>query len=304
MSSYIAFNLDGTFIKQDSARELMRLFPEGNHVYEIITRYDGLLTVENQPGHEPGDAGAYIIPFLLLHGVTGNDIVRIASEANQAPGAPELVSSLSTDGWRVFCVTSAYERFAIHVTHKFGIFAHNVASTTLPLDNIRISLTQPDSELIRRVETDILALKLEDDLQIKTRLDNFFREELPLTAIGKLIQQVKPVGGQRKVDALKRFSEKYAEPLTGWVAVGNSLKDTSMLSEANKAGGLAIAFNGDRHAAQSATLNVTSSRLDDLKDVLTAWKRGQHKEVRRVLQERERRLGASDPARFRWLAKT
>ncbi|MDP2919412.1 MAG: hypothetical protein Q8O43_04245, partial [Dehalococcoidia bacterium] len=58
------------------------------------------------------------------------------------------------------------------------------------------------------------------------------------------------------------------------------------------------------YAIQSATLNVTSSRLDDLKDVLTAWKRGQHKEVRRALQERGRRLGASDRARFRWLAKT
>jgi phosphoserine phosphatase len=37
------------------------------------------------------------------------------------------------------------------------------------------------------------------------------------------------VGGQRKVDALNRFAQKHGQPLSKWVAVGDSITDFKML---------------------------------------------------------------------------
>lgn len=303
MSSYIAFDLEGPLSPQDNAYDLMRLFPNGDRIFEIISRYDDLLTLDEKPGYEPGDTLALIVPFLVLHGIKEADIARLAAEATLVPGASDLVSWLCTDGWRVLCITTTYEQYAMHITHKLGIFAHNVACTPFPLDRMRLSLTHGETDLMGRAEKAILALDATDDARIRQTLDTFFWEDLPKTAVGKLIQQVKPVGGWRKTEALKRFADKYGVPLSGWVVVGDSITDSRMLTEVDKEGGLAVAFNANQYALPCATLSLASTHLSDLKDVLAAWKKGQRKEVKRLVLEREKAAGTSNRANFHWLAE-
>jgi energy-converting hydrogenase A subunit R len=144
MSSYIAFDLEGPLSPQDNAYDLMRLFPNGDRVFEVISRYDDLLTLDEKPGYEPGDTLALIVPFLVLHGIKEADIARLAAEATLVPGALDLVSWLCTDDWRVFCITTTYEQYAMHITHKLGIFAHNVACTPFPLGFQFCSVTRDE----------------------------------------------------------------------------------------------------------------------------------------------------------------
>lgn len=66
----ICFDLEGALTPQDNAHELMKLFPRGHKIFEVISRYDDLLTLECRPDHEPGDTLALIIPFLVYHGIT------------------------------------------------------------------------------------------------------------------------------------------------------------------------------------------------------------------------------------------
>ncbi len=303
MSNYIAFDLEGTLSPQDNTCDLMRLFPEGNKIFEVISRYENLLTTKDESYYEPGDTLAFIAPFLILHNITEADIARFASEATLIQGALDLISSLLTSDWRVFCITPACEQYAIHITHKLGIYAHNIACTPFPLDTMRLALTGEETDLLHRTEKNILILNATDDTGIKQTLDKFFRVELPQTTVGKLIQQVKPNGGQRKTVALKRFADKYQEPLSKWVVVGDSIADAHMLAEVDREGGLAIAFNADRQALSHATMSLASTHLIDLKDVLTAWKKGQRKEIKRIAQEREKRSGTGDRANFHWLAE-
>jgi len=303
MSSYIAFDLEGPLSPQDNAYDLMRLFPNGDRVFEVISRYDDLLTLAEKPGYEPGDTLALIVPFLVLHGIKEADITRLAAEATLIPGALDLVSGLSTDAWRVFCITTTYEQYAMHITHKLAIFAHNVACTAFPLDRMRLALAKEEADLLRRAEETILSFNPADDGAIKQSLDRFFWEELPTSAVGRLIGQVKPVGGRRKITALLRFSEKHMAPLSGWVVVGDSITDCRMLSEVDKAGGLAIAFNANQYALPCATMSLASTHLSDLKEVLQVWKKGQRKEVKRLVFEKEKRGGTGDRAHFHWLAE-
>jgi len=303
MSSYIAFDLEGPLSPQDNAYDLMRLFPNGDRVFEVISRYDDLLTLDEKPGYEPGDTLALIVPFLVLHGIKEADIARLAAEATLVPGALDLVSWLCTEGWRVCCITTTYEQYAMHITHKLGIFAHNVACTPFPLDRMRSSLTGMETDLLGRAEKDILALDPGDDGRIREALGKFFWEDLPETEVGKLIQQVKPVGGRRKTEALKRFADRYGVPLSGWVAVGDSITDCRMLTEVDKAGGLAVAFNANQYALPCATMSLASTHLSDLEEVLVAWNKGQRKEAKHEVQEREKRGAVGDRAAFHWLAE-
>ncbi|MBI2852778.1 MAG: hypothetical protein HYX84_06725 [Chloroflexi bacterium] len=281
----------------------MRLFPDGGKLFEVISRYDDLLTMERRPDYEPGDTLALIAPFLVLHGISEVDIASLAVKATFTKGAPDLISRLQLGGWKVYCITTAYEQYALHLTHKLEIFSHNVACTAFPLDKLRQLLSKKEASLLQQAEADMLALyPPADDAEIKRRLDGFFREKLPGTEIGQAIAQVKPVGGQRKVAALNRFAEKQGQPLNRWVVVGDSITDARMLETVEKAGGLAIVFNGNEYCLPYATMGLTSTHVSDLLEVLQTWQRGGRKAVERLVKEKENAGGQGDRGHFHWLS--
>ena len=55
MANFICFDLEGPLSPQDNAYELMKLFPNGDRIFEVISRYDDLLTLEGRGGY----SGAY-----------------------------------------------------------------------------------------------------------------------------------------------------------------------------------------------------------------------------------------------------
>jgi len=238
MSTFIAFDLEGPLSPRDNAYELMKLFPNGDRIFEVISRYDDLLTLEEREGYEPGDTLALIVPFLVLHNIAEADIARLAAEARLTGGAEKLVAWLQYKIWKVFCITTTYEQYADHLTHRLGIFTHNVACTSFPLDKLHTKLDKADYQLLEKAEKDILTMQpVADDDRIKRSLDNFFWEKLPATNLGATIQQVKPVGGRRKVAALNKFADKYDQPLSNWVVVGDSIPISECSRQWNRPGG-------------------------------------------------------------------
>ena len=177
--NFICFDLEGPLSPQDNAYGLMKLFPNGDKVFEVISRYDDLLTLEEREGYEPGDTLALIVPFLILHNITEADIARLAAEAKLTGGADKLISWLQNKGWKVFCISTTYEQYALHLTQKLGIYAHCVASTPFPLDKLRATLGKEDYQLLQETEKKILTIRpVADDDRIKQSLDNFFWEKL------------------------------------------------------------------------------------------------------------------------------
>ncbi len=303
MANFIGFDLEGPLSPQDNAYELMKLFPNGGKVFEVISRYDDLLTLEEREGYEPGDTLALIVPFLVLHNVSEADITGLAAKATFTGGAPQLISQLQSGGWKVFCITTTYEQYAIHLTHKLGIYAHNVACTPFPLNKLRGTLCKEDSELLQQTETEILTMSpITDDDRIKQRLDYFFWERLPATDLGTAIKEVKPVGGRRKVAALSKFADTYSQPLSRWVVVGDSITDSRILKAVEDAGGLAIAFNANEYALPYSTMSLASTFISDLAEVLQAWQKGQRKEVEKIVRAKEKIGGKEERGYFHWLS--
>jgi len=303
MANFICFDLEGPLSRQDNAYELMKLFPKGDKVFEVISRYDDLLTLEEREDYEPGDTLALIVPFLLLHNIAEDNITTLAAKASLTGGASKLISWLQSNGWKVFCITTTYEQYAVHITQKLGIYAHNVACTPFPLNKLRQTLSKEDIVLLQKTEEDILTMRpTTDDDRIKQSLDHFFWEKLPTTELGEVIKQVKPMGGRRKVAALNKFTDKYDQPLSRWVVVGDSITDFRMLQTVEAAGGLAIAFNANEYALPYATMSLASTFVSDLNEVLPAWQKGYRKEIEKVVRAKETIGGREDRDYFHWLS--
>jgi energy-converting hydrogenase A subunit R len=304
MANFICFDLEGPLSPQDNAYELMKLFPNGDRVFEVISRYDDLLTLEEREDYEPGDTLALIVPFLILHNISEDDVATLAAKANLTGGAAKLIDRLLYSGWKVFCISTSYEQYALHITQKLGIYAHNVACTAFPLDKLRASLSQEEVKLLKQAEEDMLTMKpAADDERIKQSLDKFFWERLPATDLGAAIKQVKPVGGRRKVAALTKFAEKYDQPLSKWVVIGDSITDFRMLQAVEEAKGLAIAFNANEYALPYATMGLASTLISDLTEALEAWPKGQRGAVERIVKYKEKwGPKGGDNNNFHWLS--
>jgi len=186
----------------------------------------------------------------------------------------------------VFCITTTYEQYAHKLTQKLGIAGDNVASTPFQLNSYIEMLCKDDTSLLQEMERFILAIQDNDKL-IKEKLDDFFWNKLPRTEFGRAIKKVKPVGGRRKVAALKRFSQREGQPLNEWVVVGDSITDFRMLKEVDNAGGLTIAFNANQYALPYATMSLASTAISDLKPVSSAWQQGGKNEAEKIVLDKE-----------------
>jgi energy-converting hydrogenase A subunit R len=304
MANFICFDLEGPLSPQDNAYELMKLFPNGDKIFEVISRYDDLLTLEEREDYEPGDTLALIVPFLILHNIAEDNIATLAAKASLTGGAAKLIDWLLYSGWKIFCISTSYEQYAFHITQKLGIYAHNVACTPFPLDKFRAALSQEESKLLKQAEEDMLTMRpVADDKRIKQNLDKFFWEMLPATDLGAAIKQVKPIGGRRKVDALKRFADKHDQPLAKWVVIGDSITDFRMLQAVEEAGGLAIAFNANEYALPYSTMGLASTLISDLTEVLEVWPKGQRGAVERTVKYKEKwGPKGGDNNNFHWLS--
>ncbi len=303
MTNFICFDMEGPLAPQDNAYELMKLFPNGDKIFEVISRYDDLLTLEEREDYEPGDTLALIVPFLVLHNISEADIARLASTAGLTGGAADLISQLQYKNWKIFCISTSYEQYATRITQKLGIYAHNVACTKFPLDRFCQTLGKEDAGLLQQAEQDMLTMHpVTDDDRIKQSLDKFFWEKLPATEIGMAIKEIKPVGGRRKVAALNKFADKYGQPLSSWVVIGDSITDFRMLQTVDEAKGLAIAFNANEYALPYSTMSLASTFISDLMEVLEIWPKGGRSGVERVVKWREKIGGKGDRGYLHWLS--
>jgi len=303
MAKFICFDLEGPLSPQDNAYELMKLFPNGDKIFEVISRYDDLLTLEERKDYEPGDTLALIVPFLILHDISEGDIATLAAKAGLTGGVAKFISWLQSSSWKVFCISTSYEQYARHITQKLDIYLQNVACTAFPLDKLRATLSPQETKLLKKAEESMLKLHPPvDDKRIKQSLDKFFWESLPATSLGAAIKEVKPVGGRRKVAALKKFAEKYDQPLSSWAVIGDSITDFRMLQAVEKAGGLAIAFNANEYALPYATMSLASTLISDLQRVMEPWQKSDRRWLERVVKYEERLGGKDERNYFHWLS--
>lgn len=292
MTKVICFDLEGPLSPQDNAYEVMGLLKDGHNIFEVLSRYDDILTLEKREGYEPGDTLSLIVPFLIHHGITSDDIKKVSSEARILDGVKETMDALKKTGWDPHIISTSYEQHALSIAAKIGIPRYKVYCTKLPLEKLRKETDNTGSALVDEVEKDILkdlypALSSPDDQKIKARLDRFFREDLPKTSLGKAMKEVRVVGGQRKMDAVSEIAKKADRGIDEVIAVGDSITDYKMLGTVKTEGGVAVAFNGNQYSLPYANVGLASTDMRMLLVIIEGYECGQKKGALSVAKDWE-----------------
>jgi energy-converting hydrogenase A subunit R len=97
-----------------------------------------------------------------------------------------------------------------------------------------------------------------EHIPYRQRLKTIFEEEIAAMEIGKTLTRITALAGEEKVTAIIDSLEKTGNPAQGVLYLGSSALDAAALDWVRKAGGLAVSFNGDEAAVQSAEVAVMS----------------------------------------------
>jgi energy-converting hydrogenase A subunit R len=257
----VCFDLEGPLSPQDNAYEVMGLFENGYRIFEVISKYDDILTLEGRKGYEAGDTLKLIVPFLLHHGIAEDDIRGVSAKARLVSGMKETVSHLMGAGWRLHIISTSYHQHAMNIASGLGVPPEDVACTWLPLDRYREGLEDRDFQVLEKMERSILEELYPpvDEEAVKETLDGFFFDRLLETNAGAIFEEVKVTGGQRKVEAMEEFLKLDGTSIERTMAVGDSITDFKMLRRVKEGGGVGVVFNGNEYAIPHGTVGLATT---------------------------------------------
>jgi len=285
----------------------MGLVANGHKIFEVISRYDDLLALEGKEDYEPGDTLKLIIPFLLYHGISEEDIRKVSDRAGLVRGAAELIAELKARGWKIYIISTSYEQHAYDIGKRVGVPKEGVSCTLFPLDDLRQVLKGEELSLLAERERFILSELYgeelgegEKDHLIKPYLDRFYWRELPGTGAGRAIEKVRVLGGRRKVWAMERIVRELEVYLEDICFVGDSITDAQGARMIESVGGLAVAFNGNAFVVPYATVGLATVDLLHLAPILEAWQKGGRAKVKAQVEEMLEPASEEGP-HYHWL---
>jgi energy-converting hydrogenase A subunit R len=288
MSKVAFFDLEGPISTQDNAYEVFGLVPNGHKVFEVISKYDDILALEERPNYEAGDTLSLIAPFLVAHEIGEEEIFDVSKEAFLVRGINRMIDHLRERDWKVYIISTSYQQHAYNIAGQLGIDEENVKCTKFPLDDYLREFGGDDYEPILKAEQDILALHPPvDEVAIKKRLDDFFFGELPNVNVGKILTNMSVCGGARKVTAMNELAERDGLDVSGSVAVGDSITDMRMLEYIKDQGGLAVTFNGNEYALKYGSVSLATADMRNLSLITDSWETGGKEAVMKAISENE-----------------
>lgn len=280
----VCFDLEGPLSGMDCAFDVFSLIPGGNSMYKAISYYDdivcGLVTGKRdwrKEDYEAGDTLKLIIPHLIHHGLTENDIMQVSAKATLVPGVKELFDQLRAENWKIKIVSTSYSQHAYNIGSQLGIPERDIYCTRLPLNDLKRYYTREVAVLLKQIEGRMRLFDSEDfgtqkDTELKQLLDRFYWQDLPKTRLGQAMGQVIVIGGARKAWAVERIARNlniYIEQMT---FVGDSITDAQVEKMVEAARGLAIAFNGNGFVIPFATAGLATLDMRNFKPMLDVWK--------------------------------
>lgn len=255
---------EGPLSINDNAFELAGHFiPQGENFFSKVSKYDDILVDEiKRSDYNAGDTLKLIIPFLIAYGVTNQKIIDYSREnVSLIEGAKETLSMLKSM-MPSFIVSTSYGQYIKALCDITGFPFENTYFTQADLDKHPISTEE--KERIMEIK-DIIV----DGADFAT-MDGIFFEEIPQMEIGKILSEVKTVGGEGKKLAVEDILERNNASPDSVMYVGDSITDVEPLKFVKDNKGVSVSFNGNEFALNAAEIavisphTITTSILADL----------------------------------------
>jgi len=294
---------EGPISKNDNAYEISQNYiPDGGKFFAKLSKYDDLLAdIDKKPKYKAGDTLRLILPFLKVYGVT-EQIIQEYSAKNIiiVPGADVALKYINAI-MPVFIISTSYRPYINSLCKVVGFPVENTFCTELSLD--KYELRKSEAKYLKELQYEILKLpEIEipasartrsdlDDGTIKCaeRLDQIFWHEFSDMVAGKMLDEVNPIGGFEKVNAINKSCEITGIPLSEVMYAGDSITDAEAMKLVREAGGAAVSFNGNRYAIQSADIACMSPNALILAGFASLFNEGGTQAVRELASEWEQR---------------
>ncbi|MFQ6094688.1 MAG: hypothetical protein ACE5NN_00955 [Candidatus Bathyarchaeia archaeon] len=264
---------EGPISKNDNAFELTSHFvPEGDRFFSLISRYDDVLAdLVKRKGYKAGNTLKLILPFLRAYGVTDDKMRRFSSQSILlVRGADEMLRFVNGI-MPSFIISTSYEHYIFSVCEAVDFPKENVYCTKLNIDKYVLSedeiakLKSLRDEISRMpvIEIPKNAKTIDDlsrtDRSTVERFDEIFWEVIPEMAAGRMLEEVNPVGGYEKANAILDVVNRTGAKLSDVMYVGDSITDVEPFRLVRGGGGLTLSFNGNQYAIREAEIAVLSN---------------------------------------------
>lgn len=263
---------EGPISKNDNAYELTANFvPNGAELFALISKYDDVQAdVVKRRGYKAGDTLRLILPFLKAHEVTNRKIKEFSSEnILLIPNAKDTLQFVK-DIMPSFIVSTSYEQYMQALCGLVNFPFENVYCTRLDIDKYQMS--EEEKERLKHLRDEIVAMPMveipkkttglgdfsEKDKKIVKRLDEIFWQEIAAMEIGRMLQEVNPIGGLEKTRAIEEIVAKVGVEIGDVMYVGDSITDVQSLQLVKANNGLTVSFNGNSYAVREAEIAVLS----------------------------------------------
>jgi energy-converting hydrogenase A subunit R len=249
---FVVSDCEGPISANDNAFELAGHFIEdGERFFQIVSHYDDILADEiKRPNYNAGSTLKLILPFLKAYGATNQNMKDFSQEnVLLIPGARATLGLLQFI-MPTYIVSTSYEPYIRALCDLTNFSFNQCYCTRLDLDSH--PLGNADQEKLRQFRLSIV------DNPDFENLERIFWEELPEMEIYSLVEEVNPVGGEAKKEAVLDIMEKRSFQASDLMYVGDSITDVQPLNFAKENGGIALSFNGNEFALDNASIAAIS----------------------------------------------
>jgi energy-converting hydrogenase A subunit R len=263
---------EGPITKNDNAAELAEAFvPTGDRFFKTISLYDDYLAeVVRRPGYKAGDTLRLILPFFKAFGLDNRSMVKFSRRnIDLIPQAQYMLRKV-LDIMPAYIVSTSYSHYIRAVCEAMEFPVANTYSTELDLDVY--PLDEAEKAELKDLHKRILELPefsipagassadafSDTDKKTVLELDRIFWEILPEMQVGRIIEEVNPIGGREKARAIREIAALEGVGLQDVFYVGDSITDVEAFRMVKNAGGMALSFNGNDWAVRDASFAVTA----------------------------------------------
>jgi len=247
---FFVSDCEGPISVNDNAYELAGHFIEdGEKFFQIVSHYDDVLADEiKRPGYNAGSTLKLILPFLKAYGATNQNMKEFSSDnVLLIPGARATLGLMQFI-MPAYIVSTSYEPYIKALCDLTNFSFNRCYCTHLDLDSYHLS--DEEREKLMEFGSSIVSNPEFNNLE------RIFWEEIPRMEIGSLVEEVNPVGGLAKKEAVLDIMAKNSFQASDLMYVGDSITDVQPLQYAKDNGGIALSFNGNEFALDNASLAV------------------------------------------------
>ena len=249
-----------------------RLIRDGGKLYDLMARYESVVSYTLSRDEETKSAAWMMIPFLKANGAIDEDIYRFSRERlTFMPGAEKVLDYLHKQ-LPTYLASSNYEQSIIDLSERTSFPMDHATFNTFAFDSVEMDRQQARD--IRQMAERFTKLRLpsemytvtgsrflgEDDAALLTLGDEYVKEFLPKLDISEKMRSTASVSSSEEALALLEIIRKTGIGMDETAVIGTKSSDYETLDLVKDSSGLSVSFNGDEYTVRGCNIAVMSDR--------------------------------------------